>query len=286
MIPEWDWLVMDIVVSTLLVFAMCYCSPTDKLALRRPTASLLGVRTVSSVVLFAAIFNCAMGIALFILWRQPWYSWYDPLEVGVPAHEWSKKGDNYDVPVVWLCLCLQLVVAAFGFSMGGEQRRSVWRNPWVTGGFVIMVTFLFVLVWGGPTPMHCVFRINCDSETSSHSYLPVIQELSTGNVGGCFVGPQILEWKEKYGKEFELPDLEKNQCRPHPDVDPAKEIRHPSGAAPWIGRSECIGPNNCYPSHFRWILTWVMLGQIFLSLIIYKLMLLCKPGQRVHFKRL
>merc|ERR1719408_773616 len=126
---------------------------------------------------------------------------------------------------------------------------------------------LIYLVIGGPTPLHCVFRTNCDNKTSREMYVPFIQEFSAGNVGGCFLGPQLEKWAEELGDKYQFPDEAKNKCFPAPGFDPEEKLQVPSGALFGLGAKMCVGPNNCFDEGFRIILAVLIVLQSALSLL-------------------
>jgi cation-transporting ATPase 13A3/4/5 len=284
---EWAWLYADILVGSLMVAAMTFAWPSDKLAERRPTSALLNARTVSTVLMPVGVFVIFLAIAMYLLTLQPFYEPFEALTIQVPAHEWQKKGDNYESAVGFLLLALQLPTACFIFTYGQEYRKPVCCNIFL---FIIYIAFLilaFVLLWGGPSELHCVFRVNCDTASSMTMYVPGIQELSTGNIGGCFLGSQLMGYAKKLGDNYTAPDVEANGCQVHPDHDLQKEIRTPSGSlTSWLGNDECMGPNNCFDSHFRMTMTWLLLAMVVTTCVVGKLMGMWHPGPRQHFQKL
>jgi len=286
MLPEWDWLFIDIILGAFMVATMTLGWPSQKLACRRPTASLLGTRTTTSVLLHVFIFVLFFGISMTLLRSSDFYISYDPVkDLELPGHEWAKKGDNYHCALTFLILANQLATAGFAYSFGAEHRRSVVLNLALTLIYCLVLFTLFTLVLGGPTDFHCLFRVNCDQRTSKAMYIPVLQELSTGNLGGCFLGPQFKAWKEELGDDFEFPFKTMNQCRPSPNLDPEQVLQVPSGSYLW-GASTCFGANNCFPAHFRQTLASLMAAQVILSLVAQQLCSMWHPGTRTHFKKL
>jgi len=268
-----------------MIAFMTFASSSEKLAPRRPTSKLFGYRTTLTVLMPAFVFAIFMSIALMLLWQQKFYVAFDSIKVGVPGHEWQKKGDNFDSSVVFFFLALQLPTTAFAFSFGAEHRRSVLANVAVFLTYILVVIFFFVLLWGGPSDFHCMFRVNCDSHTSESMYIPGVQEISTGNLGGCFLGPHLLEYKEKYGTEYEIPSDE-NGCNPHPSLDLSEEIQVQSDAMSWLGKATCRGPHNCFDQHFRMIMSVLLVLMALCTCVLTKVGTLMHPGSREHFKRL
>lgn len=286
MIPEWDWLVIDIAIGSGMVAIMTLSWPSKRLAEIRPTSQLLGSRTIVLVFTQVLLFIGFVCLALWLVRQQAFYSPYDSLELGVPGHEWQKKGDNYDCEIAFLFLALQLATSAFVLSFGAEYRRNVLYNVPLTITYILALAFFAALVWGGPSDFTCMFRVNCDSYTSQRMYVAGVQELSTGNLGGCFLGPQLLQYKQKLGDDFSIPDVDANDCRPHPSVNLEEEIRVPSGALPWLGAAMCKGPNNCLDRSFREILSGLLVCMVICSITFTKLISMYHPAPRKHFKKL
>jgi len=131
----------------------------------------------------------SLALALNVLWAQPFHMSYNTRNINIPAHEWAKKGDNYDCAVVFLVLSTQLVTAGYAGSLGAEHRKNVLKDWALTLTFGVVMALLVVMVIGGPSDFHCIMRTNCDSYTSRNMAVPFIEEFSAGNVGGCFLGP-------------------------------------------------------------------------------------------------
>merc|ERR1740117_1106104 len=264
---------------------MTFAQPSDKLSPMRPTSKLFGYRTTLTVLMPVFVFAAFMTTALMMLWQQDFFIAYDSIKVGVPGHEWQKKGDNFESSVVFFFLGLQLPTVAFAFSFGAEHRKPVFTNVAVVVTYVLIVLFFFVLLWGGPSDFHCMFRVNCDSHTSESMYVPGVQEISTGNLGGCFLGPHLLEYKEKYGSEYEIPSDE-NGCNPHPSVDISEEIQPRSDSISWLGHATCRGPHNCFDFHFRAVMSVLLTLMVLCTCGVSKVASLLHPAPKDHFKRL
>lgn len=285
--PEWDYIFIDIAVGSFMVAFMTLSWPAEAMSQIRPTARLLGPRAPTLVLISALLFMAHVVIGSLLVRDEPFYLPYNSLDLGVPSHLWQFKGDNYDVPITFLLMSTQFASCCFAFSYGAEFRRSVWRNAWLTISYFAILVFAFFMVWSGPNELNCIFRVNCDCKTSQQMYVPFIQELSTGNVGGCFLGPQILHYKTSLGQDFQFPDKIENGCRPSSSTDPLQDIVVDSEAFEGlIGASQCRGPNNCYNRHFRKIMSYLILSQAILTNLFAKLVSMWHPAPKTHFPRL
>jgi len=286
LMSEWDYVFIDIAIGSFMVGFMTLSWPATSLSKIRPTASLLGPRTVTIALGPGVIFVIFAIIGHLVVRTQPFYLLYDANELGIPGHLWQFKGDNYDVPITFVLMATQYASVAFGYSFGAEFRRSVWRNFWILISYIGVLLMMFFLIWSGPNAMNCVFRINCDCKVSQEMYVPIIGELSTGNIGGCFLGPQILKYKRDLGKEFVFPDKDANQCKPHSSAHPFDEIQTPSGGIKGLGNDICRGPNNCWSTHFRSVVTYLVLGQVIVTQAFIKVASMLHPAPKTHFPRL
>jgi hypothetical protein len=214
---EYCWLTNDIVFGILMVSFMVRAEPTDELCSYRPTATLFGIRTVSSIawpVLSAIIM---LTIANSILWHQDWYEKVNPLyDMHIPGHLWMLKGDNFDSPIGVFFLFLVLSTTGFVNTYGGDFRKNVLNNWGVTAVYFITVASLVIMLIG-PTQFSCLFRVMCDTEQSlaSGTLLPLKWFSSLGGaglVGGCFLGPAIVDWQDQIGNFSATTNLIKYDC--------------------------------------------------------------------------
>jgi cation-transporting ATPase 13A3/4/5 len=286
MMAEWDWLFIDVILAVMFVSLMTKCRPAEKLAPIRPTSALLEGRTISSVALHMFFFLTFYALSLNILWAQPFHVQYDTKNINIPAHEWPKKGDNFDCAVTFLVLATQLLTAGYAGCLGAEHRSSLFKDIPLTLCYIAILMVLVFMVIGGPTDFHCIFRTNCDNKTSRQMYVPLLQHFSAGNVGGCFLGPQLEGWKEELGDRWQFPDEASNKCFPAEGFDPEKKISVPSEALFGLGNAMCEGPHNCFSEQFRIIFAILLVAQSGLSILSHKLLLMWHPATKEHFKRL
>lgn len=158
---EWNWVFIDGIWPIFMAYTLPLSRAAKKLAQTRPTASVLGPQTVSSVVgvfFFHLIFTV---VALFLLFNTDWF----------PCRKWtstdvsnvSSIGDNYEAQVIWLVTGYQYISSAFAYSYSYEFRQAWFRN------------YIFVLLAFGFTAIHfyitlvpgklsCLVRVNCENE--------------------------------------------------------------------------------------------------------------------------
>mmetsp|Transcript_5853 Transcript_5853/g.5021 ORF Transcript_5853/g.5021 Transcript_5853/m.5021 type:complete len:138 (-) Transcript_5853:83-496(-) len=91
-----------------------------------------------------------------------------------------------------------------------------------------------------------------------------ISDYSVGDIGGCFLGPQVRTYQLSTPEMNDwIPD-KAYDCRPH---GPGSEIaieKYP-WTSPEISTLGYDGPNNAYPRSYRLAMTWVLVGYILLQ---------------------
>merc|ERR1711920_169800 len=218
---EFVWFLNDVGINIALVGAMTVSGPAEKLGKYRPTATLLGPRTLAGIIYpivscWVLYFITAYGF----LFSQEFYETtggiFHPInDIAIPSAAWMLRGDNYHSPVAWSFMFLTLITAAFVNTYGGEFRASILKNKSVSGLYFLLVAFITFINWTPPNAVNCMFRVSCDTEASfgsgalADNWLPfgwfwkVAKTFSTGTVGDCFMGPQIRVWQNEFGEWFD-----------------------------------------------------------------------------------
>jgi len=227
---EFVWFFMDVAINIVLVGTMVTSGPTPELGKYRPTATLLGPRTLAGIVYpyVSCMVFYAVAVGAF-LEKQDFYtdtdgSFHPINDIGLSAALWMLRGDNYVSPVGMGFLFLTLVTTAFVNTYGGEFRHSILQNRGMVVLHTLFAFLMFFLLWApfGPTRLNCVFRVNCDTPASMRSggidkdhWLVKNANMaadsafvngmwsglafwSAGGLGACFMGPQIKVWTEEW----------------------------------------------------------------------------------------
>mmetsp|Transcript_94354 Transcript_94354/g.197061 ORF Transcript_94354/g.197061 Transcript_94354/m.197061 type:complete len:352 (+) Transcript_94354:2-1057(+) len=270
---EYVWVTMDIGVGMIMIWTMTLSKPTKELCHFRPTATLLGPRTLSAIAFPYLTAMVTLFTAFGLLWSKDWYVELKPIaDIHLLPSLWMLRGDNYDSNIGAITLILALVNTAYVNTYGGTFRRNVLTNIGVN---VVYALFLFTLGWlllSPPTQFNCVFRVNCDNTQSMEARdLTPLALFSAGGVGSCFLGPQVKIWQEEMqpamppGKYW-LPNTT-THCMPPPG----------HGTTPLtsseISQFGCEGPNNCFSQTLRWQLLVVFLVYILMNHLFTKLFL-------------
>jgi len=158
---DWNWTFMDGIWLISLAFALSLAEPAARLSPKRPTSSLLGPQTLSSVlgILFLNYFFTMLAIAA--LFGADWFS----------CRQWEFTdisnvltiGDNYESEVIFLVTGYQYISSAIAFNFGYTYRAGWFRNYWFVF-FALLWTTIHFIVTLVPSELSCLFRVNCSNE--------------------------------------------------------------------------------------------------------------------------
>ena len=169
------WVFYDGVWTITLAFALPLARAAEKLAPSRPTASILGLHTMSSALGIMILDFLFLVIAYVALNHQDWYKCRQWKDADL-SNVWT-IGDNYETEVLWLITGFQLVISGIVFNFGYEFRQA-WIRNYVLVMFVTIYVTVHFYVTLVPSKLSCFFRINCDNEDVFNG---VIETLSVQN---------------------------------------------------------------------------------------------------------
>lgn len=188
---EFCWVFMDGIWTVTLAMALPLARAAKTLAPSRPTASILGLQTMASVLGVLSINFIFIVIALSLLWNQDWFQ----------CRKWSDNdvsnvlviGDNYESEVLFLVAGYQYVSSAMSFNFGYEFRRGWFRN-YVFVFLAAFYTFLQFYITLVPSKLSCIWRVNCENENvvrgvTAHEKFPIQNPFNTT------VMPVDFRWK-------------------------------------------------------------------------------------------
>jgi cation-transporting ATPase 13A3/4/5 len=158
---EWCWVFMDGFWSLLMAFSLPLASAAPILSPYRPTASLLGPRTMFSVCGLLAWNFFFLTMALVALNNQDWYQ----------CRKWTSEdvsnvlvvGDNYETSVLFIVGGFQYMASAVALNFGYTFRAPWYKNYVFVGLVSLFMTFQFVATLV-PSSFSCIWRLNCDNE--------------------------------------------------------------------------------------------------------------------------
>lgn len=216
---EWMFISTDIGLGMLMITCMVRCRPAESLAPHAPTASLFGRMTTTVIATVLGIYWLTAGVVTALLLEGPGKTFFEfstTQLIGAPSHEWAKKADNYVSSCLFLLNVTVYLACAFMLSYGHVHRQHICKNLRVCGGYAMGIAFVLALVWAKPGDFSCIFRVNCDSAASAKMDVPLLTRplagisLSTGALGGCFMGPQLVSCKSMDGRCWVVPPRDGN----------------------------------------------------------------------------
>jgi cation-transporting ATPase 13A3/4/5 len=190
---EWNWVFLDGIWTITLAFSLPLAKSAARLAPARPTASLLGLRTVSSACGILFLNFVFFAGALFLLFSQDWYLCRRWGNTANSVSSVTATGDNYESEVIFLVSGYQYISSAMAFNYGFEFRQG-WLRNYVFVAFVTAYTIMHIYIILVPSRLSCFWRVNCDNKDAvrwvTKDYPVAIQ-----NVFNTTVMPASFRWK-------------------------------------------------------------------------------------------
>jgi len=158
---EWCWIFMDGFWVLSMAFSLPLAKAAKILAPERPTSSLLGAYTMSSVLGVLLLNVSFTTLAMSALYHQEWYQCrkYD----GTDVSNVLVIGDNYEATVLFLVVGYQFISSAMTYNFGYNFREGWFQNRL----FVLLVcifTIIHFYVTLVPGSLSCMFRVNCSND--------------------------------------------------------------------------------------------------------------------------
>lgn len=160
---DWCWVFLDGVWSIGMAFTLPLSKAAKKLSATRPTASLLGPRTMFSVCGMVAWNFIFLVIALAVLWNEDWFQcrkWGS-----VDVSQINAIGDNYETTVLFVVGGYQYISSAVALNFGYTWRQHFVKN-YVFVFLVIVLTTMHFIVVLNPSSYSCLWRVNCENQVS------------------------------------------------------------------------------------------------------------------------
>ena len=163
-VGEWMWLTKDIGLGMVMTFFMTRSRALPYLASIRPTASLLGARTVCTITVQVLLNWLFFFCAFRMLKSQPWYDPLNPVfDISIAPHLWMLKGDNYDGALCSLFWLTSLATVSYVNTYGGNFRRSVCLNWGINASYLSVLFLVAFITLSAPNLLNCLYRVNCDT---------------------------------------------------------------------------------------------------------------------------
>lgn len=156
-LAEWCLIYMDGLVLVGLSYFLTLSKPLAYLGKQRPTSSLIGPTCLFSLFGQELINIIFLYQAIKFLKRQSWYCPFVPDNVDLS--KWWLLSDTTIATCLFLVTCLQQQIAAWTFSFGSKFRQRFYRNYLLFAFLLLLLSFHFYLLLGGPNQVTDLFRI-------------------------------------------------------------------------------------------------------------------------------
>ncbi|KAG7380585.1 hypothetical protein PHYPSEUDO_007025 [Phytophthora pseudosyringae] len=166
---EWCFILADGDTLVGLSYVITLSRPLSTLNEQRPTSSLIGPTTLSSIVGQELINVVFLFSGVHLLTNQVWYCPFSPDNVDLA--KWWLFSDNHMATVLFFTIVTQQQLAAWVFSFGSRYRAPIWRNSLLVVVFAALVALDVYLILGEPSVIMDLFRI---ASSSSVVVLPDI----------------------------------------------------------------------------------------------------------------
>jgi cation-transporting ATPase 13A3/4/5 len=160
-LSEWCWVFMNGFWTITMAFSLPLAKAAKTLSKKRPTASLLGVHTLSSACGIIIINFLFVVFGLLALFGQEWFT----------CRQWNNSdvsnirviGDNYESTVIFVIMGYQHVSSAAAYNFGYTFRASWIRNYIFVFFFLLWTAFQFAATLSH-SKFSCIWRLNCDND--------------------------------------------------------------------------------------------------------------------------
>ncbi|KAL4457986.1 hypothetical protein ABPG75_012851 [Micractinium tetrahymenae] len=156
-VGNYQYLIQDLLYTTVLASVMGFTHPSRKLSKQRPPERLMSLGIWLPVILqfvTCAFFQLA---ALLMLTRQAFYTRFDPHPDGTNCFDRTQSNStvcsqSYENSIVFLMSLGQFLIAAFVFNKGPPFRRPIYTNLWLLLALSFQTLFvgLLILAPAGP----------------------------------------------------------------------------------------------------------------------------------------
>uniref|UniRef100_A0A8C6XSB5 ATPase cation transporting 13A2 n=1 Tax=Naja naja TaxID=35670 RepID=A0A8C6XSB5_NAJNA len=121
-LSDWQFLFIDLIITTTMVALMGKTEPAEDLGLKRPQGALISLAVLGSLCLQTALIIAVLVIVYFITISQQWFS---PLNSTLSA---PANLPNYENTVVFCTSGFQYLILAVVVSKGRPFRKPLYTN--------------------------------------------------------------------------------------------------------------------------------------------------------------
>ncbi|KAG2794346.1 hypothetical protein PC112_g23082 [Phytophthora cactorum] len=151
-LSQWCWILVEGFMLVGCSYVITLSKPLDELKDMRPTSSLIGPTTLSSILGQEAINIIYLCFSIHMLSSQVWYCPFSPDNVDVA--KWWLLSDNHMATVLFFSVIFQQHTTAWTFSFGSIYQQPIWLNYLLLVFFAAVAALDLYLVLGEPSYVH------------------------------------------------------------------------------------------------------------------------------------
>lgn len=190
---DWMWVYVDGILTISFALTLPLALPAPELSNSRPSSSLASAQSAASIIGMVLINFAFAGVAEWVLFSQDWFQCRKWNADAIAADNVLAVSDNYEVSVLFLMVCAQIIGVAIAMNFGYEFRRGWYRNYVFVAfvfGFSVWLSYIVFM----PGNLSCYWRINC---TNDHVLPSPVggSPVPINNLFATTVMPEEFRWK-------------------------------------------------------------------------------------------
>ncbi|RDX48098.1 P-type ATPase [Lentinus brumalis] len=143
---DFQFLYIDLFIIIPIAVTMGRTQAWPRIHPKRPTASLVSRKVLTSLVGQIVLTSAVQFWAFFWVRSQDWYA--PPAPKNPNADDDKLEATNYENSALFLVSCFQYILVAAVFSIGPPFRQHMWTNGWFMLSMVCLSLFnIVVLLW-------------------------------------------------------------------------------------------------------------------------------------------
>ncbi|KDQ53585.1 hypothetical protein JAAARDRAFT_137089 [Jaapia argillacea MUCL 33604] len=156
---DFQFLYIDLFIIIPIAVTMGRTLPFPRIHPKRPTASLVSKKVLSSIIGQIAITGAVQVWAFVWVRSQDWYV-YTP-----PEHKDRGSGDshldstNLENSALFLVSCFQYILVAAVFSIGPPYRKSIWTNGLLMLSISVLTAFNILVLLRPPQALSLILEL-------------------------------------------------------------------------------------------------------------------------------
>ncbi|KAH7339862.1 hypothetical protein B0J17DRAFT_657059 [Rhizoctonia solani] len=151
---DFQFLYIDLFIIIPIAVTMGRTLPYPRIYPKRPTASLVSKKVLSSIIGQIVITS---AFQFWAFWWIRGQKWYTPPEPAPGSGE--LKHDNFENTALFLISSYQYILVAAVFSIGPPYRRPMWTNGLLMASIVVLTVFSTVVLLAPPQSLRLLLDL-------------------------------------------------------------------------------------------------------------------------------